>query len=72
MDKDKIKVWYDEETDILYVSFRKGSGVDSEEIRENIRVEYGKKGEVMGVEIHHLTKMVAKSLMREIKEMAKL
>ncbi len=72
MDKDKIKVWYDAETDILYVSFKKGAGVDSEEISEDIRVEYGKYGEIVGVEIHNLTKMVAKSLVTQVKEVAKL
>ena len=40
MDKNKVKMWYDEETDILYISLREESAVDSEEIDENIRVEY--------------------------------
>ena len=68
MDKDKIKVWFDEEEDILYVSFKEGVVVDSEEIEKDIRVEYGKEGEIMGVEIHNLTKMVAKSLTTRLKE----
>lgn len=72
MDKNKIKVWYDEETDILYVSFKSGVSVDSEEIDEDIRIEYGKDGEVVGIEIHNLTKMVAKSLAAQIKEVTKL
>lgn len=72
MDKNKIKVWYDEETDILYVSFKSGVSVDSEEIGEDIRIEYGKDGEIVGIEIHNLTKMVAKSLAAQVKEVTKL
>ncbi len=71
MDKNKIKVWFDEETDILYVSFKKGPAVDSEEINNNVRVEYGKKGEIIGIEIHNVTKIVAKSLAAHLKKEVK-
>ena len=30
-----VKVWFDEETDILYVSLGEGISVDSEEVAEN-------------------------------------
>lgn len=71
MAKDKIKVWFDEDEDILYVSFKEGVAVDSEEVEEDIRVEYGKEGEVIGVEVHNITKMVAKSLAPKLKEVLK-
>ena len=71
MDKNKIKVWFDEVSDILYVSFKEGPSVDSEEVKEDIRVEYGKEGEVLGVEIHNVTKMVAKSLGVHLREAIK-
>ena len=71
MDKDKIKVWYDEKEDILYLSFKEGPALDSEEIDENIRLEYGKEGNVIGVEIWNVAKMVAKNLTRELQEVGK-
>ncbi len=71
MAQNKIKVWYDEEMDILYVSFKEGPALDSEEIEEDVRVEYGKEREILGVEIHNVTKMVAKSLASQLKEAVK-
>ena len=66
-----VKVWFDEETDILYVSLREGISVDSEEVAEDVRVEYDKQGQIIGVEIHNITKMLAKSLARQLKEAVK-
>ena len=71
MDKGKVKVWYDGKTDILYVSFKEGASVDSEELSKGIRVEYGREGDVVGLEIHNLTEMVAKSLVEQVKEVMK-
>lgn len=66
-----VKVWFDEETDILYVSLREGISVDSEEVAEDVRVEYDKQGQIIGVEIHNITKMLAKPLARQLRETVK-
>jgi len=66
-----VKVWFDEETDILYVSLREGISVDSEEVAEDVRVEYDKQGQIIGVEIYNITKMLAKSLARQLRETVK-
>jgi len=66
-----VKVWFDEETDILYVSLREGISVDSEEVAEDVRVEYDKQGQIIGVEIHNITKMLAKPLARQLREAVK-
>ena len=67
-----VKVWFDEETDILYVSLREGISVDSEEVaEEDVRVEYDKQGQIIGVEIHNITKMLAKPLARQLREAVK-
>ena len=68
MDKNKVKMWYDEETDILYLSLREGRAVDSEEIEENIRVEYDKQGEIVGLEISNISRYLAKSIAEKLKE----
>jgi len=70
MGKGKVKIWYDEESDILYISFGKGVAVDSEEVDEGVRVEYDEGGKLVGVEISNarekLLKQIAKLISREI------
>ena len=68
---ENVKVWFDEETDILYLSLREGISVDSEEVAENVRVEYDKQNQIIGVEIHNITKMLAKPLARQLREAVK-
>jgi len=68
---ENVKVWFDEETDILYLSLREGISVDSEEVAEDVRVEYDKQGQIIGVEIHNITKMLAKPLARKLREAVK-
>jgi uncharacterized protein YuzE len=71
MDKN-IKVLFDEENDILYVSLKPGVAIDSEEIAEDIRVEYDDKGQVIGIEIFNITKMLASAVGKKIKETLKI
>ena len=68
MGKDKMKMWYDEEMDILYISLREGRAVDSEEIEENIRVEYDKQGEIVGVEISNISRYLAKYIAEKLRK----
>ena len=68
---ENVKVWFDEETDILYLSLREGISVDSEEVAEDVRVEYDKQGQIIGVEIYNITKMLAKPLARQLREAVK-
>lgn len=68
MDKNKMKTWYDEDVDLLYISLKKGVAVDSREIGENIRVEYNRKGEIIGLEIQNISKYIAKSIAERLKE----
>lgn len=68
MGKSKIKVWCDEEADILYISLKEGQTVDSEETEEGVRVEYGVTGETMGIEVAGVSRFLAKTLIRKIEE----
>jgi len=68
---ENVKVWFDEETDILYLSLREGISVDSEEVAEDVRVEYDKQDQIIGVEIYNITKMLAKPLARQLREAVK-
>lgn len=68
MDKSKIKAWYDEEVDILYISLKEGVAVDSEETEEGIRVEYGINKEIVGVEITKVSILLAQAISKRIEE----
>ena len=65
-----MKVTYDPETDIIYIVLRDGDVYDSKEENEDIRLEYGKKGELIGIEIMNaranLITSIAKEISREI------
>lgn len=68
MDKN-IKLWFDEKEDILYLSFAEGEAVDSEEVSENVRIEYDEKGMMIGVEIFNISKMLASSIAEKLREL---
>lgn len=68
MDKN-IKLWFDEEEDILYLSLAEGEAVDSEEIAENVRFEYNENGMMIGVEISGISKMLASSIAKQLREL---
>jgi uncharacterized protein YuzE len=70
MDKG-VRISFDEESDILYLSLKEGVAVDSEEIIEDVRVEYDEEGQVIGIEIFNITKMLATALGKRLKEILK-
>jgi uncharacterized protein YuzE len=70
MDKG-VRISFDEESDILYLSLKEGVAVDSEEIIEDVRVEYDEDGQVIGIEIFNITKMLATALGKRLKEILK-
>ncbi len=54
--------------DILYVSLRKGVSVDSEEIEEDVRIEYDAGNQIIGLEISEITRRLAKPLAKRLSE----
>lgn len=68
MDKN-IKIWFDEEEDILYLSLKEGIATDSEEVAENIRIEYDEKGSMIGIEILNISRMLASSIAKHLNDM---
>ena len=71
MGKNKVKVWFDEEVDILYISFGSGFSPHSEEVENNVRLEYGKDGKVIGIEIADITRRLAKPIAKHLAEAVK-
>ena len=66
-----MKTTYDEETDILYVVVREGAASDSEELGDDIRVEYDGKGKIVGIEIQNARRNIGKPMAQEIAQQVK-
>lgn len=45
------RVYYDSESDALWFVVKKGAESDSKEIVPGVTIEYGQKGEIIGLEI---------------------
>lgn len=61
-----MKVWYDREVDILYISLKKGPAYDSEELGPDVRVEYDEKGKLIGIEVMNARVNVFNAIAKEI------
>ena len=51
-----MKVRYDPEADILYILVKEGEIKDTEEIDEDLFVEYDENGSIVGIEIWQISK----------------
>ncbi|MHA1593562.1 MAG: DUF2283 domain-containing protein [Candidatus Baldrarchaeia archaeon] len=60
------KIYYDSEADILYIVVREGEVEDTVEICEDIFVEYGGNGEIMGIEIWRASRNIIEPISKEI------
>lgn len=70
MDKN-IKMWFDVEEDTLYLSLKEGVAIDSEEISDNIRIEYDELGNPVGIEIYNISKILANSIAEHLQNLTK-
>jgi uncharacterized protein YuzE len=66
-----LKVHYDPKVDILYMVIREGPIYDSRELDEDVRLEYDKKGEIVGIEVIDARRNVARVLAEGIVEQIK-
>ena len=48
-----MKLDYDKTTDSLYITLVPGGSTESEEVSENIVLDYNAKGDVVGIDIQH-------------------
>lgn len=61
----------DRESDILYIVVRDGPAQDSEELDEDLRVEYDKKGKIVGIKALAARRSMGKAMAQEIAEHVK-
>lgn len=51
-----MKLHYYAETDSLYIDLAAGSSVDSREISDDLVVDYGENGQIVGLDIQNASK----------------
>lgn len=56
--KNKQKVYYDKESDVLWFLVKSGPEIEYKEISPGISVELGKKGELLGIEVLNASKVL--------------
>ncbi len=54
-----MKVRYDKEVDVLYISFSKNKIKESDEDKPGIIIDYDKKGSIVGIEILDASRKMA-------------
>jgi len=67
MDKNKIKIRYDKDGDILYILSAKGPVKDTIEIGEDVFVEIDKNGKIVGIDIWQARKNIFAELIKYLK-----
>jgi uncharacterized protein YuzE len=68
MGKNKIKVRYDKDGNILYILSAKGPVKDTVEIGEDVFVEIGENDKIIGIEIWRARKHIFPELIKYIED----
>ncbi|MEM3089392.1 MAG: DUF2283 domain-containing protein [Candidatus Nitrosotenuis sp.] len=72
MVKNKTKLRYDKDSDILYIKIKEGSIEDTVDVAEDVFVERDKTGNIMGIEIWRARQLLLNPLAKHISEQVKL
>ena len=63
-----MRITYDPEADVLYIVLREGEVYDSREENEDIRLEYDKNGQLIGIEIMNVKTNLITAIAKEISQ----
>ena len=63
---ESMKVRYDPEADILYILIKEGKVRDTEEVDEDLFVEYDEEGNIVGIEIWQAGKYVVSEILKSL------
>jgi len=66
-----MKVRYDPKTNILYILIKEGEVYDTEEIDDDIWIEYDEEGNIMGIEIWNAGEKIIMNALKAIEKQAK-
>lgn len=53
-----MKLHYDRETDSLYIDLNARPSVDSREVQEGVVIDLDEKGQIVGIDIQHASKIL--------------
>ncbi|ACX73201.1 Protein of unknown function DUF2283 [Methanocaldococcus vulcanius M7] len=66
-----MKIRYDPKSDILYILIKEGEIEDTDEIDEDVWIEYDKDGNIVGIELWNAGEKVISNILKEIKNLDK-
>jgi uncharacterized protein YuzE len=66
-----MKIRYDPKSDILYILIKEGEVSDTDEIDEDVWIEYDKDGNIIGIELWNAGEKVISNILKEIKNLDK-
>ena len=66
-----MKVRHDPKVDILYILIKEGEVFDTDEVDEDVWIEYDENGEIMGIEIWSAGEKVIMNALKEIEKYSK-
>ena len=69
---ESMKVRYDPEADILYILIKEGKVRDTEEVDEDLFVEYDEEGNIVGIEIWQAGKYVVSEILKSLESAKKV
>jgi len=61
-----MRISYDPKYDVMYLKFIDGKVADTIEVEANILIDYGERGEVMGIEIINASALMKANPLHEI------
>jgi uncharacterized protein YuzE len=63
-----MKIRYNPKSDILYILIKEGEVSDTDEVDEDVWIEYDEDGNIMGIELWNAGNKVIKNILKEIKD----
>ncbi len=61
-----MKISYDPKYDVLYLKFTEENVVDTIEVNKGVLIDYGKNGEMVGIEIINASGLIKANPLQEI------
>jgi uncharacterized protein YuzE len=72
MAKNKAKLRYDKDSDVVYIKIREGPIENTEDVAEDVFVERDKDGNIAGIEIWRARQLLLNPLAKHISKQVKL
>ncbi|NMB86230.1 MAG: DUF2283 domain-containing protein [Methanothrix sp.] len=61
-----MQISYDPKYDVMYLKFSEGNIADTIEVETNVLIDYGERGEIMGIEIINASTLMKANPLHEL------